>query len=62
MILERAIELNKDLCVCFFRYEKAFYRVENEDLIKMLEQLYIVGKDLKLIKSLYLNRGNSKKK
>ena len=61
MLMERAIEVNKDLYVCFVDYEKAFDRVKHVDLIRMLEELNIDGKDLRLIKNLYWNQEASVK-
>ena len=37
MLMERAIEVKKDLYVCFVDYEKAFDRVRHVDLIRILE-------------------------
>ncbi len=56
MLMERLIEVKKDLYVCFVDYEKAFDRVKHVDLMKMLEGLEIDGKDLRLIHNLYWNQ------
>ncbi len=53
MLMERLIEVKKDLYVCFIDYEKAFYRVKHVDLMRMLEGLEIDGKDLRLIHNFY---------
>ena len=53
MLTERAIEVNKDLYICFVDFEKAFDRVKHENLMKMLEDLNVDGKDLRLVKNLY---------
>ena len=53
MLSERAIEVQKDLYFCFIDYEKAFDRVKHENLIKMLKNINIDGKDLRIIKNLY---------
>ena len=52
-LMERVIEVNKKLYICFVDFEKAFDKVKHEDLIKMLEELELDGKDLRLIKNLY---------
>ena len=53
MLSERAIEMQRDLFICFIDYEKAFDRVRHEDLIEMLQRIGLDGKDLRLITNLY---------
>lgn len=50
MLIERAIDVNKKLHICFVNYEKEFDHVEHEELMKMLEQLNIDGREVYLIK------------
>ncbi|KAK3773584.1 hypothetical protein RRG08_022293 [Elysia crispata] len=52
-IIERTLEVNKDLYVCFIDYTKAFDRVRHEEIITILQQLNIDGKDLRIIKTIY---------
>ena len=52
-IIERTLEVNKDLYVCFIDYTKAFDRVGHEEIITILQQLNIDGKDLRIIKNIY---------
>ena len=52
-IIERTLEVNKDLHVCFIDYTKAFDRVRHEEIITILQQLNIDGKDLRIIKNIY---------
>ena len=52
-IIERTLEVNKDLYVCFIDYTKAFHRVRHEEIITILQQLNIDGKDLRIIKNIY---------
>ncbi|GFS16711.1 retrovirus-related Pol polyprotein LINE-1 [Elysia marginata] len=52
-IIERTLELNKDLYVRFIDYTKAFDRVRHEEIITILQQLNIDGKDLRIIKNIY---------
>ena len=53
MIAERQIEMRKDLYLCFIDYEKAFDRVRHPLVVKMLEDVNLDGKDLRLICNLY---------
>ncbi|GFR85200.1 retrovirus-related Pol polyprotein LINE-1 [Elysia marginata] len=53
IILVRTLEVNKDLYVCFIDYTKAFDRVRHEEIITILQQLNIDGKDLRIIKNIY---------
>jgi len=53
MLTERAIEMQKDVYVAFIDYEKAFDRVNHEEIIKDLETLNVDGKDLRILKNLY---------
>ena len=39
MIMEKAIEKQKDLYICFIDYVKAFDRVKHEELIQVLSKL-----------------------
>ena len=52
-IIESTLEVNKDLYVCFIDYTKAFERVRHEEIIAILQQLNINGKDLRIIKNIY---------
>ena len=53
MLAERAIEMQRDVYVCFIDYVKAFDKVRHEPLIEMLEALNIDGKDIELVMNLY---------
>ena len=52
-IIERALEVNKDLYLCFVDYTKAFEKVKHEEIINILENLNMDGKDPRIIKNLY---------
>ena len=52
-IIERALEVNKDLYLRFIDYTKAFDKVKYEEIINILEILDMDGKDLRIIKNLY---------
>ena len=53
MLMERCIEVNKDLYMCFIDYSKAFDKVQHEKLFKILSSLDIDGKDLRILRNLY---------
>ena len=52
-LIERATEVQQDLHLCFIDYTKAFDTVDHENIIKMLEDISINGKDLTIIKNIY---------
>src|SRR5204862_8244908 len=52
-LMERAIEVDTDLYMCFIDYNKAFDKVKHQEIIKMLENIGIDGKDLRIIKNMY---------
>ena len=53
MIIERAVEKQKDLYLCFVDFEKAFDMVKHEEMSRMLEDIGVDGKDIRLIVNLY---------
>ena len=55
-LCEKAIEVKKDLYVCFIDYTKAFDRVRHTSLIDMLQDLDIDGKDIRIMRNLYWNQ------
>ena len=52
-LIERALEIQKDVYLCFIDYTKAFDRVRHDEIIKELRKLKIDGKDLRIIKNMY---------
>ena len=52
-LAERAIEMQRDIFLCFIDYSKAFDRVKHKELMQMLSELDVDGKDLRLIRNLY---------
>ena len=50
---ERAIEMQKDLYICFIDYTKAFDKVKHEELLKLLECFDLFGKDIRILRNLY---------
>lgn len=53
MLSERAIGMQREVYVCFIDYTKAFDKVRHEDLMDILQDLDIDGKDIRLIRNLY---------
>ncbi len=53
MIAERAIEVQQDLYLCFIDYTKAFDTIKHENIIHLLREHMIDGKDLRIIKNMY---------
>ncbi|GFO06926.1 endonuclease-reverse transcriptase [Plakobranchus ocellatus] len=53
MLMERCIEMDKDLHLCCIDYCKAFDKVRHVELFLILEKLDIDGKDLRVIRNLY---------
>ena len=52
-VIERSIEAQQDLYLCFIDFSKAFDTVKHDKLIQMLQDINIDGKDLQLIKNMY---------
>ncbi|GFO04703.1 endonuclease-reverse transcriptase [Plakobranchus ocellatus] len=52
-LIERALEVQKDVYLCFIDYSKAFDRVRHDEIITQLKQLNMDGKDLRIIKTMY---------
>ena len=55
-VCERAIEVKKDLYLCFIDFNKAFDRVRHSRLLNMLQDLDLDGKDIRLVRNLYWNQ------
>ena len=53
MICERAIEMQRDVYLCFIDYQKAFDTVKHEEMLRILVRLGIDNQDARLIKNLY---------
>ena len=52
-LMERALEMQQDLYMCFIDYTKAFDCVRHEEIIDMLQSLNVDGKDLQIVKNIY---------
>ena len=56
-LTERAIEIQKDLYLCFIDYTKAFNKLRHEEIMSILDSLNIIdGKDLRIIRNIYLEQ------
>ena len=53
MMIERTIEMKKDLYFCFIDHAKAFDRGKHNKLFGIISGLDIDGKDLRIIRNLY---------
>jgi hypothetical protein len=49
-LVERSIEVQVDLYLCFIDYTKAFDKVKHNKLLEIMNRIYIDGKDLRIIK------------
>ncbi|GFO11990.1 RNA-directed DNA polymerase from mobile element jockey-like [Plakobranchus ocellatus] len=58
-LIERALEAQKDVYLCFIDYTNAFDRVRHDEIITQLKQLNIDGKDLRIIKNHILGTNSS---
>lgn len=52
-LCERCVEMQQNVFTCFIDYEKAFDRVQHEELMRVLGTIGIDGKDLRLLQNLY---------
>ena len=56
MIIERAIEMQKDLYLCYIDFQKAFDTVKHGKMMEILEEIGLDGKDRRVIRNLYWNQ------
>ncbi len=61
IILDKYLEVGRDVCICFIDYEKAFDQVYHSDIMDSIMNLDIDGKDIRLIQSLYWDQSASVK-
>ena len=50
---EQAIEMQRELYLCFIDYEKAFDKVQHEKMIKLLDNQNIGQENIRIIRNLY---------
>lgn len=53
MLSGRAIQMQKDMYLCFIDDAKAFNKVWHKDLFELISNVNILGKDMRTIKNLY---------
>ena len=53
MLSERAVEMQKDVYLCFIDYEKAFDTVRHADMLEMLRRIGADSRDIRVIRNLY---------
>ena len=52
-LTERAIEIQRDLYLCFIDYTKAFDKLRHEEIMLILDSLNIDCKDLRIVRNIY---------
>ena len=52
-LTERAIEIQKDLYLCFIDFTKALDKLRHKEIMSILDSLNIVGKDLRIVRNIY---------
>ena len=53
MLSERAVEMQKDVYLCFIDYEKAFDTVRHVNMLEMLKRIGADSRDIRVIRKLY---------
>ena len=56
IMMERCLEMQKTLYICFIDYTKAFDRVKHDMLFEILSKAGVPDKEINIIKSLYLQQ------
>ena len=56
-LIERAIEIQRDLYLCFIDYTKAFDKLRHEEITSILDSLNIDGKDLRIVRNILGTNG-----
>ncbi|KAL0279224.1 UNVERIFIED_CONTAM: hypothetical protein PYX00_000829 [Menopon gallinae] len=56
VLVQRCLDMNKDVFLCFIDYEKAFDRVQHEKMIQILQQVGLDSRDVRIIANLYWNQ------
>lgn len=54
-IIDRADEMQEDQYMYFVDYEKTFNTVRHEDLVEILKETNVDGKDIRMMACLYWN-------
>ncbi|RVE51364.1 hypothetical protein evm_003919 [Chilo suppressalis] len=56
VLIQKCLDMQQDVYLCFIDYEKAFDRVRHDRLIKILNDVGLDNKDIRIIKNLYWNQ------
>ena len=56
VLLQRCLDQQKEVYLCFIDYEKAFDTVQHKKLLEQLHNIGLDGKDIRIIKNLYWNQ------
>lgn len=56
VLIQRCMDVNQDVYVCFLDYNKAFDKVRHDQLVQLLENKDIDQRDIKIISNLYYNQ------
>lgn len=56
VFVQRCSDYKHPLFICFIDFEKAFVKVRHVELIRLLKNIKIVGKVLRIIRNLYWNQ------
>lgn len=59
MLAERFVSVDREICVCFLDWEKAFDRVNWNSLLPILKDIGVDFKDRRFIKELYMRQNVS---
>ena len=51
-LTERAVEIRKDLYLCFIDYTKVFDKLRHEEIMSILDSLNIDGQDLRIVRNI----------
>lgn len=56
VLIQRCLDINQDIHICYIDFEKAFDKVRHETLIKVLQSQNIDYQDIRIIQELYWNQ------
>ena len=56
MLDKRCLQMQREVCLCFIEYKKAFDKVQHEGIIQALNKHILEKEYVQLIKSLYWNQ------
>lgn len=56
VLVQKCRDMQTDVLMCFIDYEKAFDRVKHQHLLRLLTDIGLDGKDVRIIRNLYENQ------